>query len=88
MAKLTQAKRDKMSPKEFAGPGTSFPINDDVHARMAISGATRSEHAGNISPREEASIKEQARHKLGLKRGGFIGGAGKKPTFGKPGLMK
>jgi hypothetical protein len=31
---------------------------------MAISGATRSEHAGNISPAEEARIKSEARAKL------------------------
>ena len=65
MAKLTAAMRKHMPDKEFAGPHHSFPVNDKVHARMAISGATRSEHAGNISASEAAKIKAKARKKLG-----------------------
>lgn len=61
---LTAAKRKKMPMKEFAGPGRSFPINDALHARLAIGGATRSMHAGNISPEEAARIQAQARAKL------------------------
>lgn len=52
-------------PGEKAGPNGSFPIGDKKHARLAISGATRSERAGNISPSTEASIKAKARAKLG-----------------------
>lgn len=63
--KLTAAKRKKMPKGAFAGPGESFPINDETHARLAISGATRSERAGNISEGEEESIKAKARKKLG-----------------------
>ena len=55
--------------KTSQGPGKSFPVNDANHARLAISGATRSEHAGNISPEEEARIKAKAREKLGDKGG-------------------
>lgn len=65
MAKLTEKDRQAMPKKEFAGPKKSFPINDKVHARMAISGATRSERAGNISMAEAAKIKAEARKKLG-----------------------
>jgi hypothetical protein len=65
MAKLDAAARKKMPKKEFAGPKKSFPVNDKNHARLAISGATRSENAGNISPAEAASIKAKARKKLG-----------------------
>lgn len=65
MAKLSTATRNKLPKKSFAGPGRSFPVNDAVHARMAISGATRSEHAGNISASEAAHIKSIARSKLG-----------------------
>lgn len=61
---LTAAIRKKMPASAFAGPGTSFPINDANHARLAISGATRSMHAGNISAEEAASIKAKARQKL------------------------
>ena len=67
MAVLSAADRKSMPAKEFAGPHRSFPVGDAVHAREAISGATRSEHAGNISPAEEARIKAKARAKLGGK---------------------
>lgn len=69
MSTLSAADRKQMSSKEFAGPGKSFPVNDANHARLAISGATRSEHAGNISKSEEDAIKEKARAKLGDKAG-------------------
>jgi hypothetical protein len=69
MSVLSAADRSKMSSKEFAGPGKSFPVNDANHARLAISGATRSEHAGNISSSEEDTIKAEARAKLGDKGG-------------------
>jgi hypothetical protein len=65
MATLSSQDRRDMPKKEFAGPGRSFPVNDANHARLAISGATRSERAGNISSSEEASIKAKARAKLG-----------------------
>lgn len=68
MAKLDASDRKAMSKKEFAGPSKSFPVNDKTHARLAISGATRSENAGNISPEEAAKIKAKARAKLGKKR--------------------
>ncbi len=65
MATLTAARRRRMPASEFAAGKGHFPINDATHARLAISGATRSEHAGNISASEAASIKEKARKKLG-----------------------
>ena len=65
MAKLTAKKRKAMPKGEFAGPGRSFPINDPTHARLAISGATRSQRAGNISASTAAAIKAKARKKLG-----------------------
>lgn len=67
MAKLNAAARKKMPASEFAGGKGHFPINDATHARMAISGATRSEKAGHISSSEEASIKAKARNKLGIR---------------------
>ena len=71
MAKLTAKKRKKMPKSQFAGPGHSFPINDPTHARLAISGATRSMHAGNISAGEAAKIKAKARAKI--KNRGLLG---------------
>jgi len=64
MARLSLAKRSRMPASKFAGPGKSFPINDPTHARLAISGATRSENAGNISASMASSIKAAARDKL------------------------
>jgi hypothetical protein len=69
MAVLSAADRKAMPAKDFAGPGRSFPVGDATHARMAISGATRSERAGNISSSEEDAIKAKARAKLGDKGG-------------------
>lgn len=63
--KLDAKKRAKMPKKDFAGKGKSFPVNDANHARLAIGGATRAMRAGNISSSEAASIKAQARAKLG-----------------------
>lgn len=65
MARLTAGRRARMPKSSFAGPGRSFPINDPLHARLAISGATRAQNAGNISTSTAASIKAKARDKLG-----------------------
>lgn len=51
-------------PGKKAGPNGSFPIGDPKHARLAIGGATRSEHAGNISASTAAHIKAEARAEL------------------------
>lgn len=65
MGIIDAAMRKKMPRSQFAQPGKrGFPLNDKVHDRMAISGATRSEHAGNISHAEAERIKAEARAKL------------------------
>lgn len=61
-------------PGKKAGPNGSFPIGDDKHARLAIGGATRSEHAGNISHSTAEHIKAQARAKLRADEGGHKDG--------------
>jgi hypothetical protein len=54
-----------MPSSEFGLPKSKgFPMNDPTHERMAISGATRSEHAGNISASTAEKIKAEARKKL------------------------
>jgi len=69
MTVLNKAKRENMPASEFAGGGPKgakgFPMNDKTHDRLAISGATRSYNAGNISKSKEESIKAEARAKLG-----------------------
>ena len=77
MAALKAATRKRMPKGDFAGPGRSFPIEDKKHARLAISGATRSENAGNISASQAASIKAKARAKLGRSGARDGMGAGK-----------
>ncbi|HTV38602.1 MAG TPA: hypothetical protein VMF12_19390 [Xanthobacteraceae bacterium] len=77
MAPLTSAARKRLAARAFAGPGRSFPIQDKKHARLAISGATRSQHAGNISAAEADRIRTRARAKLAKKRSGRADG--KKP---------
>jgi outer membrane lipoprotein SlyB len=76
MAILKTASRKALPKKDFAGPGRSFPIEDATHAREAISGATRSERAGNISASEEGAIKSRARAKLGGATDGLGRGKG------------
>lgn len=69
MAVMTAAKRRATPAREFAGGGPKgkkgFPLTDPTHDREAISGATRSFNAGNISKSTEQRIKGAARRKLG-----------------------
>jgi hypothetical protein len=76
MTDLTSSKRKSMPSKDFAGPAKSFPDSDPTHARLAISGATRSERAGNISSSEEDKIKAKAKRKLDTYRH-FLGDGSK-----------
>ena len=64
MARMSTRKRNALPKRAFAGPGRSFPINDRSHARAAISGASRSFHAGNISKATEKRIQARAKAKL------------------------
>lgn len=67
MARLTAQQRHKMPKSEFGQPKSKgFPMNDKKHDRLAISGATRSYNAGNISKGTENRIKSEARAKLGV----------------------
>lgn len=69
MGVLRAAIRKKMPNSEFALSGKRFPMNDPTHQRLAIGGATRAEHAGNISASTAERIKSEARSKLGTKKG-------------------
>lgn len=75
MADLTPSKRAAMPQSQFAMAGKRFPMNDAEHQRLAVSGATRSEHAGNISPSTADKIKSEARAKLQQHHALSIGGA-------------
>lgn len=69
MSRMTAAKRKATPTSKFAGGGPKgkkgFPLTDKTHDREAISGATRSYNAGNISKGTENRIKGEARAKLG-----------------------
>lgn len=65
--KLTIKRRKAMPSSDFAGPNKSFPISDKEHARLAVGGATRSEHAGNISHATAQKIQARARKVLHTK---------------------
>lgn len=63
--RMTKAKRAKLPRSEFGIPSKrGFPMNDPKHQRLAISGATRSYNAGNISKGTEERIQSEARAKL------------------------
>ena len=64
MTILNASRRKKMPQSDFGLPGKRFPMNDATHDRLAISGATRAERAGNISASTAARIKAKARRKL------------------------
>lgn len=67
MTVLTQGKRDAMPKSQFAGPGTSYPVNDPVHAKLAKAMAAR-----YASPGERAQIDAKANaamHRFGMTPG-------------------
>lgn len=68
MSKLTSKGRAAIPASKFAGPGRSFPVENKSHARAALSGASRSEAAGNISAGQRAAIDAKARAVLGKKK--------------------
>jgi hypothetical protein len=70
MAKLSSLGRKQMAPSKFALPASKrFPDEDAKHQRLAISGASRSERAGNISAATASRIKARERNKLGIAKG-------------------
>lgn len=66
MAKLTTSGRDKIAPKNFAGPNKSYPIENESHARNALSRV-----AANGSPAVKAEVRQKVAEKYpGIKRSG------------------
>lgn len=65
MATLTAAKRKKLKPSQFAGPGRSYPIPDKTHAANAKARATQQVAKGNLAPSTAAKIKTRANRVLG-----------------------
>lgn len=65
MAKLTAAKRNKLSGSQFAGPDRSYPVPDASHAKDAKARASQAVNAGRMSKSEEAHIDAKADRVLG-----------------------
>lgn len=66
MAKLTTQARKKLPLTTFGLPGKrAYPMPDKKHDKAALSGASRSYNAGNISAGQEAEIDAKAKRKLG-----------------------
>ena len=59
MARLTMKQRKKMPKSKFAGPGTSFPVNDKEHVQKAV------QLAKYASPATKKKIKAAAK-KMGV----------------------
>jgi hypothetical protein len=58
MVKLTTAGRDKIAPKNFAGPNKSYPIENANHARNALSRVSQ-----NGSPAVKAEVRAKVEQK-------------------------
>jgi hypothetical protein len=72
MAKLTAAARKKIPTKSFAGPDRSYPIEDESHARNALSRV--SQHGG---PELKARVRAAVHRKypgIGKASGGKVEG--------------
>lgn len=76
MARLTTRARKALPRSDFALPkGTkaskapAFPLTDASHDRNAISGATRSLRAGNITKAQAETVKRKARAALKRTKG-------------------
>lgn len=67
MAKLSAARRNALPSKDFAGPDRSYPIEDENHARNALS---------RVSQNGSPALKKKVRAKVRAKYPG-IGGKSK-----------
>lgn len=65
MSGLTAKTRKAMPSSKFALSGKRFPDEDPKHARLALSGASRSLAVGNITPAEAAKVRHSAKSVLG-----------------------
>jgi hypothetical protein len=64
MAKLKASARNKLPGKDFAGPKRSYPIEDEAHARDALSRVS-----ANGSSKEKAEVRRKVENKFpGIKQ--------------------
>lgn len=55
---LTKAQRKRLPAKDFAGPGRSFPIENEAHAMAAIMDSKGKPDRAAIVRKAEAVIKK------------------------------
>ena len=60
MAKLTTAARKALPKGDFAGPGRSYPVEDESHAANAKARASGAVSAGRMSASERERIDAKA----------------------------
>ena len=66
MAKMTEAKRDKLKDSQFGLPDErKYPMPDKAHARNAKARASQQESKGNLSKADEQKIDRKADKVLG-----------------------
>jgi hypothetical protein len=66
MAKLSEAKRDKMPDSKFGLPDEhKYPMPDKSHASNAKARASQQEEKGNLSASDKAKIDRKADKVLG-----------------------
>ena len=65
MTKLTTATRNKITNGDFALPGRRYPIEDEVHARDALSRVSQ-----DGTPAEKATVRGKVRERFpGIRQG-------------------
>ena len=65
MAKMTTKQRNALPKSSFAGPGRTYPVNDQAHAVAAKSRATQQYDKGDISKSTKDRITDRANRKIG-----------------------
>lgn len=64
VAKLTTKERKALPKKDFAAKGGKYPVNDEAHARNALSRVS-----ANGSPKEKAEVRAKVANKFpGIKQ--------------------
>ncbi len=65
MSTLSTEGRKHLPKKDFAGPGKSYPVEDEPHARNAKARAAQAVKAGRMSKAQENKIDAKADRVLG-----------------------
>ncbi len=61
---LTAGARRDLPPKDFAGPGRTYPDENPTHAKLAKAMASRAVNSGRMSSTQEGRIDAKANAEL------------------------